>query len=180
VVLSCTTVHVRREGRPKKFPARVLCCAPAVDLALLTVDDDSFWENLTPLQLAEVPHLQDSVVVVGYPVGGDSICVTKGVVSRVDLRPYAPVRPTLACSLPLCSACGSRCDDAQGGNSLLTCQIDAAINPGNSGGPAFSDIQRGLVVGVAFSKLRSADNIGYIIPTPGERLRAFPVVRRMF
>lgn len=92
MVLSCTTVHVRREGRPTKFPARVLCCAPAVDLALLTVDDDSFWENLTPLQLAEVPHLQDSVVVVGYPVGGDSICVTKGVVSRVDLRPYAPVR----------------------------------------------------------------------------------------
>jgi hypothetical protein len=30
---------------------------------------------------------------------------------------------------------------AQGGNSLLTVQIDAAINPGNSGGPAFNDIQ---------------------------------------
>lgn len=29
---------------------------------------------------------QDSVVVVGYPVGGDSISVTKGVVSRVDMR----------------------------------------------------------------------------------------------
>jgi hypothetical protein len=106
VVLSCTTVHVRREGRPKKYPARVLCCAPAVDLALLTVaraprgraasaraasfegvacarltlalcvfsfyvqDDDAFWENLNPLALADVPHLQDSVVVVGYPVGG--------------------------------------------------------------------------------------------------------------
>ena len=100
VVLSGTTVHVRREGRPKKFPARVLCCAPAVDLALLTVDDEEFWHNLCPLQLAAVPHLQDSVVVVGYPVGGDSICVTKGVVSRVDLRPYIP-----------------------GGNSLLTVQV---------------------------------------------------------
>ena len=55
---------------------------------------------------------------------------------------------------------------AQGSNSLLTVQIDAAINPGNSGGPAFSDIQRGLVAGVAFSKLRSGDNIGFIIPTP--------------
>lgn len=96
MVLSATTVHVRREGRPKKFPARVICCAPAVDLALLTVDDDSFWEALCPLQLADVPHLQDSVVVVGYPVGGDSICVTKGVVSRVDLRPYVPVRHPLS------------------------------------------------------------------------------------
>jgi hypothetical protein len=33
-------------------------------------DDDAFWENLNPLALADVPHLQDSVVVVGYPVGG--------------------------------------------------------------------------------------------------------------
>lgn len=89
MVANCTTVHVRREGHPKKYSARVLCCAPEVDLALLTVDDDVFWEDLAPLQLAEVPHLQDSVVVVGYPTGGDSICVTKGVVSRVELRPYA-------------------------------------------------------------------------------------------
>ena len=59
-----------------------------------------------------------------------------------------------------------RVSGAQGSNSLLTVQIDAAINPGNSGGPAFSDIQRGLVAGVAFSKLRSGDNIGFIIPSP--------------
>ncbi len=39
-------------------------------------------------------------------------------------------------------------------------QIDAAINPGNSGGPAFSSLQKGLVAGVAFSKLAMADNVG--------------------
>ena len=36
----------------------------------------------------QVPELQDTVVVAGYPTGGDNISVTKGVVSRVDLRDY--------------------------------------------------------------------------------------------
>ncbi len=47
-------------------------------------------------------------------------------------------------------------------------QIDAAINPGNSGGPALVD---GKMVGLIFSKLTQADNIGYIIP--GEEIDLF-------
>lgn len=35
---------------------------------------------------------------------------------------------------------------------------------GNSGGPAFADLQKAKVAGVAFSKLSNADNVGYIIP----------------
>ena len=41
-------------------------------------------------------------------------------------------------------------------------QVDAAINPGNSGGPALVD---GKMIGLVFSKLAQADNIGYIIPS---------------
>lgn len=37
VVVSFTTVHVRRLGRPKKYPARVLSIAHQLDLAILTV-----------------------------------------------------------------------------------------------------------------------------------------------
>ena len=43
----------------------------------------------------------------------------------------------------------------------LRIQIDAAINPGNSGGPAVVD---GQMIGLVFSQLQMADNIGYIIP----------------
>ena len=46
--------------------------------------------------------------------------------------------------------------------SGLRVQVDAAINPGNSGGPALVD---GKMVGLIFSKLTQADNIGYIIPS---------------
>lgn len=142
VVASAKTVYARRSGVPKKFPCRVLCCGHTVDLALLAVDDEAFWQDLPPLELVDVPPLQSSVCVCGYPTGGDSLSVTAGVISRVDMR-----------------SVGST------GTTLLTVQIDAAINPGNSGGPAFSDVRQGEVIGVAFSKLRSADNIGYIIPS---------------
>jgi hypothetical protein len=37
------------------------------------------------VQVAQaLPAMQESVSVVGYPTGGDNVCVTKGVVSRVD------------------------------------------------------------------------------------------------
>ncbi|KAF1878401.1 hypothetical protein Lal_00047069 [Lupinus albus] len=85
---------------------------------------------------------KDSVTVVGYPLGGDTISVTKGVVSRIEVTSYA-----------------------HGSSDLLGIQIDAAINPGNSGGPAFN--AQGECIGVAFQVLRSddAENIGYVIPT---------------
>ncbi|XP_024032026.1 protease Do-like 2, chloroplastic isoform X2 [Morus notabilis] len=85
---------------------------------------------------------KDSVTVVGYPLGGDTISVTKGVVSRIEVTSYA-----------------------HGSSDLLGIQIDAAINPGNSGGPAFND--QGECIGVAFQVYRSeeAENIGYVIPT---------------
>eukprot|EP00898_Chlorokybus_atmophyticus_P007875 jgi/Chlat1/8089/Chrsp75S07586 len=131
-----------------KLLRAVLTIGHVCDLALVTVSDPEFWGGLRSLQLAdELPLLQDAVLVVGYPRGGDSLSVTKGVVSRLDMRRYS-----------------------HEGHKLLAVQIDAAINPGNSGGPAFHQVgasaEMHQVAGVAFSRLTESDNIGYIIPTP--------------
>ena len=48
--------------------------------------------------------------MVGYPIGGDTISVTSGVVSRIEVTSYV-----------------------HGSTELLGVQIDAAINSGNSG-----------------------------------------------
>ena len=37
------------------------------DLALLKVEDETFWHGLPSLELGEVPELQDEVVIAGYP-----------------------------------------------------------------------------------------------------------------
>ncbi|XP_954412.1 serine protease (zymogen-like), putative [Theileria annulata] len=130
---------VKKHGSTMKYPARLIEIGHECDLAVLTVDDDSFWEGIEPFEFGDVPNLHDNVTVVGYPTGGDNLCITSGVVSRVDVTTY----------------CHSNF-------RLLCVQIDAAINSGNSGGPAIKD---GKVIGVAFQAYDEAQNIGYIIPT---------------
>jgi len=199
-------VLVRRRGTSKKYRAKIEIVANECDLAVLTIEDETFWttqtdygdvddedlededdedveddddedeeedddeeeaamedredgadstnddsssadsaatvdDTIMPLQFGELPQLQDEVEVLGYPTGGDSLSVTKGVVSRIEATEYAQ-----------CS-----------GSHLLAIQIDAAINGGNSGGPVV-DATTGKVVGVAFQSLDEAENIGYVVP----------------
>nr|XP_023914053.1 protease Do-like 2, chloroplastic isoform X1 [Quercus suber]POF08635.1 protease do-like 2, chloroplastic [Quercus suber] len=137
-----TQVKVKRRGDDTKYVAKVLARGVDCDIALLSVESKEFWEGAEPLNFGHLPRLQEAVTVVGYPLGGDTISVTKGVVSRIEVTSYA-----------------------HGSSDLLGIQIDAAINPGNSGGPAFND--QGECIGVAFQVYRSeeAENIGYVIPT---------------
>ncbi|KAJ6888642.1 protease Do-like 9 [Populus alba x Populus x berolinensis] len=138
-----TQVKLKKRGSDTKYLATVLAIGTECDVALLTVSDDEFWEGVSPVEFGELPSLQDAVTVVGYPIGGDTISVTSGVVSRIEILSYA-----------------------HGSTELLGLQIDAAINSGNSGGPAFND--KGECVGIAFQSLKheDAENIGYVIPTP--------------
>lgn len=78
-------VKVKKRGDDEKFLARVLALGVDCDIALLTVDDPAFWEGLAPLEFGPLPQLQDTVAVVGYPIGGDTISVTAGVVSRIEV-----------------------------------------------------------------------------------------------
>lgn len=42
------------------------------DLAVLDVEDPTFWDGIQPLQFgATLPDLLEDVSVIGYPVGGD-------------------------------------------------------------------------------------------------------------
>ncbi|KAI9177368.1 hypothetical protein LWI28_014306 [Acer negundo] len=138
-----TQVKLKKRGSEIKYLATVLSIGTECDIALLTVNDDEFWEGVLPVEFGGLPALQDAVTVVGYPIGGDTISVTSGVVSRMEVLSYV-----------------------HGSTELLGLQIDAAINSGNSGGPALND--KGKCVGIAFQSLKHEDteNIGYVIPTP--------------
>ncbi len=133
-------VEVRKENSAQRYPAQIAFIGHDCDLALLTIPSDDFFADMTPLELGGIPEVNTAVYTYGFPVGGQLISVTKGVVSRVQMDLYSHT----------------------GADGHLVVQTDAAINPGNSGGPV---IQDGKVVGVAFQGLRAADNIGYMIPT---------------
>ena len=74
-VFNRSVIRIRKHGDPKKYPGRVLHIAHECDLVILTVDDDKFWDKVDPLALSnDVPKLQESITVVGYPIGKNNLC----------------------------------------------------------------------------------------------------------
>ncbi len=139
VVMYGSQVFVQPNGSGDKLPATVVAIAPGIDLAVLKLEDESFFKNRPPLKRTEgLPEIKESVLVYGYPTGGASQSLTKGIVSRIEFVAY-------------------------GYNTAgLRIQIDAAVNPGNSGGPALVNDK---MIGLVNSRLGGGDNIGYIIPS---------------
>jgi S1-C subfamily serine protease len=150
VVRDASTVRMRSSFGPHVVNCIVEWLSLPLDLALLSISDGDWDDFRTGWGFVEndddhagcglvlspgLPRLDENVTCVGFPTGGTQISVTRGVVSRIDVDSH----------------------------SVLRMQIDAAINPGNSGGPVFDE--SGHVVGVACAHLRSASNIGYIIPS---------------
>jgi S1-C subfamily serine protease len=143
VVANSRYVTVERDGDPNKYPAKVQFIANDCDLAVITVSAPDFFKNMLPLKLGEIPALESTVSAYGYPIGGERMSVTTGIVSRIDFQLYTH----------------SSIDQH------LAIQISAQINPGNSGGPVMQD---GKVVGVAFQGYSGdvAQGVAYMIPTP--------------
>jgi S1-C subfamily serine protease len=146
--LILTNAHVVNYGRrilvqphqsSDKYEGEVVAIARGIDLALVKLEDESFFDSHPPAQFTEeMPRIGSTVHAIGYPMGGDALSVTEGIVSRLEFTDYN--YDTLGQRL----------------------QVDTALNPGNSGGPVFVDNK---VVGVVFSGIPSAENIGYVIPT---------------
>ena len=146
VVANATFLQVQKPSQPDKAIARVRAVSHDSDLALLeVVEPADFLDDIQPAELGPMPHLRDQVAVVGYPVGGEEISITEGVVSRIEVQRYSHSQ-----------------------RHLLAVTVDAAINAGNSGGPVFGNNK---VVGIAFQKLTGVDNIGEMVPPP--IIRAF-------
>jgi S1-C subfamily serine protease len=138
VVNHASQIFVQPDKSSEKLSVKVEAIAPGIDLAVLKLEDESFFDAHPALPVdSKVPSLQQTIFAYGYPEGGNELSITRGIVSRVEFAEYYLL------------------------TEGLRIQVDAAINPGNSGGPAVSN---GKLIGIAFSKLQRSDNIGYIIP----------------
>ena len=139
VVMYASQVQIQANQAGDKLAATVVAVAPGIDLAVLKLDDDSFFDTHAALPRADgVLQIKDAVLAYGYPTGGSSLSITKGIVSRVEFVTY---------NYPVTG---------------LRIQVDAAINAGNSGGAAVVDDK---MIGLVFSRAGGdTQNIGYIIP----------------
>jgi S1-C subfamily serine protease len=122
-----------------RYEADVIARSESMDLALLELEDESFFDTFPAATMtSELPRIGSTASAYGYPMGGDELSVTEGIISRIEYTSY------------------------NHGAHGLRIQVDTPLNPGNSGGPATVG---GEVVGLVFSGIERADNIGYLIPT---------------
>ncbi len=140
VVANSSFIQVQKQGDSRKYNAKVLFVSHETDLAVLSVEAEDFFKDSKALEIGQLPNTLDAVRVYGFPMGGKTLSITKGVLSRVEHQSYA-----------------------HAGGVFLAGQIDAAINPGNSGGPVITD---GKIVGVVMQANygETSENLGYFVP----------------
>lgn len=142
VVSDAVFVQVLKVGDTERYTARVEFVGHDCEAAVLRVEDPSFFRGTNPVEFGDLPRQREKVAAYGFPVGGNELSITEGVVSRIEVQQYVHAQ-----------------------SSLLAIQTDAAINAGNSGGPVFKD---GKCVGISFQSFSGggAENIGYVVPVP--------------
>lgn len=64
-------VLVRKHGSSTKYRAEVKAVGHECDLAILIIGSEEFWDGMNPLELGDIPFLQEAVAVVGYPQGNN-------------------------------------------------------------------------------------------------------------
>ena len=93
VVSNSTRLIIKRMDDADPHLAKIEHIAHDCDLALLSLHDEKHFEDIPAVALAsDLPMLDTEVIAVGYPVGGERVSVTRGVVSRIDFRPVQPQR----------------------------------------------------------------------------------------
>ena len=136
-VAYASDVQIGADEAGDKVAATVEGISPEIDLAVLKLDDDSFFTTHPPFKRAlKLPQIKNPVTAYGFPTGGAGIVTAKGTVSRIDFAAY-------------------------NGASGLRIQFDAAINPGGSGGPVVMD---DTMIGLSLPPSSKAEKFSYIIP----------------
>jgi S1-C subfamily serine protease len=144
LVRYASQIDVQASDSSELLPAKVVSIAHGMDLAVLTVDDDEFFQSrpaLAPRQ--DLPKANDRVSVLGYATGGVGLAITQGTVSRINLGTY------------------------DYGETGLQIEITAAVGPGNSGGPVLVD---GRMIGTVVGYTAAGQNTGLVVP--GEEILA--------
>jgi S1-C subfamily serine protease len=137
-VLYANQVQVQGNQAGDRLPATVEFAAPAINLAVLKLDDEKFFESHPALtRSSTLPAIKEGVVVYGYPEGGNNLGSTRAAVAHIEFAPYS---------------------SSVGG---LRIQVDRGIDAGSSGGPAMAS---GKMIGLAFTRTGAAETTGYLIP----------------
>jgi hypothetical protein len=131
-------VQVQGDQATDKLTATVEGISLEIDLAVLKLNDDSFFDTHPPLKRASrLPQVKDLVAAYGYAVDGAIMSLARGRVSSIDFTAYNL------------------------GAAGLRVEVDGVLNPGCIGGPVLAG---DTMIGLAFSPPTKMADIFYILP----------------
>ena len=82
-------VQVQGFGSGDKMLARVKAIGHGIDLAVLELEDDSFFNTRKPAdRMTALPQVRDQATVYGFPSNADTAFVTRANVARIDFSSY--------------------------------------------------------------------------------------------
>ncbi len=137
-VAYASDVQIEVNEAGDKVAATVAGFSPEIDLAVLKLDDEAFFNTHPPLKRGgKLPQIKDAVTAYGFAEGASGVSTTKGIVSRIDFAAYS---------------IGSR---------GLRIQVDTPLSPGISGGPA---VVGDTMIGLAFAPSGKTEKFTYINP----------------
>jgi S1-C subfamily serine protease len=138
VVANHASIEVRKSMDSKKYKARVVNISHEADLAILTVDDETFFSDVRALEVGTLPDVQQMVSIYGFPEG-ETLNITEGLLSQIEHRKYT-----------------------HSSNYLLAGEILSEIKSGHSGGPV---IFNNNIIGVMMQANKSG-SVAHMVPAP--------------
>lgn len=148
-VVNSTYLKLKLNTRSKDIYVKVAWLDPVIDLAVIepvSPNDLKFFNDIknTLLMSGEYQRVGTEVNAYGYPTGGENLSLTKGNISRTEIKPNSFSKM----------------------NTVLI-QTSAPINPGNSGGPVTIKTpgnEREQCIGIVSSGMPGLSNVGFFIP----------------
>jgi len=138
-VLYSKQVLVKAGEGDDKLSATVVAFSPGLDLAILKLDDDTFFQTHPPVRLwGELPHTREMVSIIGYPADATNLSAVKITVTHIDFAPYG------------------------GGASGLRIRLNSEVAAGVSGGAIVSGDH---LIGVACRHGSGNNAFSFGIPT---------------
>ena len=109
VVEMASQIFVQPPNSSEKIRAQVIGIAQGIDLAIIELrkesDREEFHAKHPPLTLNEtIPAIGSTVQAIGFPMGGEQVSLTEGVVSRIEYVGYAAQIDGASCT----SRCGTQ------------------------------------------------------------------------
>ena len=97
LVLYADEIFVQGGQGGDRVEAKVVAIGPGIDLAVLTLEDETFFAKRPPIARAsKLPEITSRVAVQGFPIGGNSLSTTQGTVARIEYEIYEHRRGRLA------------------------------------------------------------------------------------